>query len=245
MSHELRTPLNAIIGFTELMQCALFGPLGHPKYVEYVDDVNKSGTLLLALINDILDLSRLEAGKAQLVEAPFSLHQAITDVCRSMQPLAHQGNLKLIANLPPNLPGLKADQRRIRQVVLNLVSNAVKFTPPGGTVTVCAAERNGELTATVSDTGIGMAKADLPKAMEQFGQVDPHLSRKHEGSGLGLPLAKKLIEIHDGSFDIRSEPNVGTTVTVTFPRERTVACEVMHRAEITGIRQKNSRADAA
>jgi len=237
MSHELRTPLNAIIGFTELMQCALFGPLGHPKYVEYVDDVNKSGKHLLALINDILDLSRLDAGKAQLVEAPFSLYQTITDVCRSLQPLAYLGHLKLTANLPPNLPGLKADQRRVRQVVLNLVSNAVKFTPPGGTVTICAAERDGELTVTVNDTGIGMSKADLPKAMEQFGQVDPHLSRKHEGTGLGLPLAKKLVEIHDGSFDIRSEPNVGTTVTVTFPRERTVAREVMHEAEIISIRR--------
>jgi signal transduction histidine kinase len=237
MSHELRTPLNAIIGFTELMQGALFGPLGHPKYVEYVGDVNKSGTHLLALINDILDLSRLDAGKAQLVEEPFSLHQSITDVCRSLQPLAYQGNLKLTANLPPNLPGLKADQRRIRQVVLNLVSNAVKFTPSGGTVTVSAAERNGELFVEVRDTGIGMSAADLPKAMERFGQVDAYVSRKCEGTGLGLPLAKQLVEIHDGVFDIRSEPGVGTTVTITFPRERTVACDALHQAEIIPIRR--------
>jgi signal transduction histidine kinase len=211
--------------------------LGHPKYVEYIGDVNKSGTHLLALINDILDLSRLDAGKAQLVEEPFSLHQSITDVCRSLQPLALQGNLKLIANLPPNLPGLKADQRRIRQVVLNLVSNAVKFTPSGGTVTVSAAERNGELFVEVRDTGIGMSAADLPKAMERFGQVDAYVSRKCEGTGLGLPLAKQLVEIHDGVFDIRSEPGVGTTVTITFPRERTVAPDALHQAEIIPIRR--------
>ena len=243
MSHELRTPLNAIIGFTELMQGALFGPLGNPKYVEYIDDINKSGTHLLALINDILDLSRLDAGKAQLVEAPFSLHQSITDVCRSLQPLAHQGRLKLTANLPPDLPGLNGDQRRIRQVVLNLVSNAVKFTPAGGTVTVNAGERMGELVLEVCDTGIGISKADLPKAMERFGQVDDaYVARKREGTGLGLPLAKQLVELHDGTFDIRSEPDVGTVVTITFPRARTIGHELLHQAEIVPFRRGQAAA---
>jgi signal transduction histidine kinase len=240
MSHELRTPLNAIIGFTELMQTTLFGPLGHPKYAEYVDDVNKSGTHLLALINDILDLSKLDAGKAQLVEEQFSLRDLISDVCRSMQPLAIQSKLKLTADLSPALPWLKADQRRVRQVVLNLVSNAVKFTPVGGSVTISAAERLGEVVLEVCDTGVGMSQADLPKALERFGQLDQadaYVSKKCHGTGLGLPLTKKLIEIHDGTFEIRSEPGVGTAVTITFPRERTVPRATLHQAEIVPIRR--------
>jgi signal transduction histidine kinase len=236
MSHELRTPLNAIIGFTELMQTELFGPLGHSKYVEYIGDVNKSGSHLLSLINDILDLSRLDAGKAELVEEPFSLELLIEDVCRSLQPLARQSNLTLRADIMAGLPDLKADQRRIRQVVLNLVSNAVKFTPSGGLVSVKAAEWNGEVSLEVRDTGIGMSQADLPKALERFGQVDNRLARKYEGTGLGLPLARQLVEIHDGRFDIRSEPGVGTTVTITFPRARSVARTDRHQAQIIPIR---------
>jgi signal transduction histidine kinase len=242
MSHELRTPLNAIIGFTELMQTELFGPLGHSKYVEYVADVNKSGSHLLSLINDILDLSRLDAGKAELVEVPFSLELLAEDVCRSLQPLARQSDLQLLTDNMAGLPNLKADQRRIRQVVLNLVSNAVKFTPSGGLVSVKTTERNGELSLEVRDTGIGMSQADLPKALERFGQIDNRLARKYEGSGLGLPLAKQLVEIHDGTFDIRSEPGMGTTVTITFPRERSVARAVQHQADIIPIRRNQPAA---
>ncbi len=244
MSHELRTPLNAIIGFTELMQGALFGPLGHPKYDEYVGDVNKSGKHLLALINDVLDLSKLDAGKAQLREEAISLHEAITDVCRSLQPLAADGALTLAVTLPPGLPRLYADQRRIRQIILNLASNAVKFTPPGGTVTISASERDGAVILEVRDTGIGIAKADLPVVMERFGQVDAYVSRKCQGTGLGMPLAKQLVEIHDGTFDIQSAPGAGTTVTVTFPRERTVACEPLHQADIIPIRRSQPAAAA-
>ena len=244
MSHELRTPLNAIIGFTELMQSQLFGPLGHSKYLEYVGDVNKSGSHLLSLINDILDLSRLDAGKAELVEEIFSLGLLIEDVCRSLQPLARQSGLTLRADIIADLPGLKADQRRIRQVILNLVSNAVKFTPAGGTVSVRTAERDGELSLEVRDTGIGMSQADLPKALERFGQVDNRLARKYQGTGLGLPLAKQLVEIHDGTFDIRSEPGLGTTVTITFPRERSVVWPVQHQADIISIHRNRPVAAA-
>ena len=199
--------------------------------------MNKSGSHLLSLINDILDLSRLDAGKAELVEEPFSLELLIEDVCRSLQPLERQSNLTLRADIMAGLPDLKADQRRIRQVVLNLVSNAVKFTPSGGRVSVKAAEWNGEVSLEVRDTGIGMSQADLPKALERFGQVDNRLARKYEGTGLGLPLARQLVEIHDGRFDIRSEPGVGTTVTITFPRARSVARTDRHQAQIIPIRR--------
>jgi signal transduction histidine kinase len=217
MSHELRTPLNAIIGFSELIRGQPFGPLGNPKYVEYATDVNKSGAHLLALINDILDLSRLDAGKVELVEEPFCVAHLVTDVCRSLAPLAHESNLTVTTELPPDLPDLWADQRRVRQIVLNLVSNAVKFTPAGGAVTVRAEHRPQGLMLQVSDTGIGMSAVELPKAMERFGQVDSRLARKYEGTGLGLPLVKQLVEIHGGQFDIQSEPGIGTVVTIGFP----------------------------
>jgi signal transduction histidine kinase len=235
MSHELRTPLNAIIGFTELMQTAIFGPLGHPKYVEYVGDVNRSGAHLLSLINDILDLAKLDAGKAELVEESFSLDQMLGEVCRSLQPLARQGDLLLATKIPVTLPGLKADKRRVRQIVLNLVSNAVKFTPAGGTVTVRAAACDGKLLFEVVDTGIGISADDLPKVLERFGQADAYVTRKCKGTGLGLPLAKELIEMHGGTFEIRSAPDVGTTVTITFPCERTVASEAPRLAQIIPI----------
>jgi two-component system, cell cycle sensor histidine kinase PleC len=220
MSHELRTPLNAIIGFTELMQTALFGPLGHPKYVEYVGDVNKSGSHLLALINDILDLSRLDAGKADLFDEQFSLGQLISDVCRSMEPLADHSRLKITKDIPADLPWLRADQRRIRQVILNLVSNAIKFTPADGAITVKAWAMGAELAIRIRDTGIGMSSAQLPTALERFGQIDSRLTRQFGGTGLGLPLAKQLVEIHDGTFEIQSELGVGTVVTIILPSDR-------------------------
>ncbi len=222
MSHELRTPLNAIIGFTELMQASLFGPIGHPKYAEYIDDINRSGSHLLALINDILDLSRLDAGRADLVDEAFSPAQLIRDVCRFLEPLARHGGLTIATDLAPALPKLRADLRRVKQVLLNLLSNAIKFTPAGGTVTIRADEDHGRIQLVVCDTGIGMSKDDLPRALERFGQVDTRLARKYEGTGLGLPLAKQLVELHDGTFDISSAPGVGTTVALVFPADRTV-----------------------
>ena len=177
---------------------------------------------MLALINDILDLSRLDAGKIELIEQPFAIEDLVADVCRSMAPLALQGNLNLVREVAPGLPRLQADQRRVRQVVLNLVSNAVKFTPAGGSVTVKAGRLcDGRLAIEVADTGIGMSRSELPKALERFGQVDSSLSRKYEGTGLGLPLAKQLVEIHGGKFEIHSEPGAGTNASIVFPAWRT------------------------
>ena len=222
MSHELRTPLNAVIGFTELMKSSLFGPLGHAKYEEYVCDINKSGVHLLSLINDILDLSRLEAGKTDLVEEKVLLRPLIAEVCRSVMPLVRDGGLHLEMDIPAHLPGLIADGRRVRQIVLNLVSNAVKFTPAGGQVNVRTFVSGGELVVEVGDTGIGISDTDMPKALERFGQVENCFSRKHQGSGLGLPLVRQLAELHGGRFDISSQPGAGTTATVTFPAARVV-----------------------
>lgn len=245
MSHELRTPLNAIIGFTELMQTSLFGPLGHAKYVEYIADIHKSGSHLLSLINDILDLSRLDAGRADLVDEVFSLEQLIRDVCRFLEPLARQGGLKIAAEIAPALPKLRADQRRVKQVILNLLSNAIKFTPAGGRVSVEAALGDGRLCLVVRDSGIGMTKEDLPKALERFGQVDTRLARKYEGTGLGLPLAKQLVELHDGTFEISSTPNVGTTVSIMFPPNRIVRDNQPIAKTTVGRRLENSSISAA
>jgi signal transduction histidine kinase len=232
MSHELRTPLNAIIGFTELMQTALFGPLGHPKYVEYVGDVNKSGSHLLALINDILDLSRLDAGKADLFDEEFSLSHLISEVCRSLEPLARHSRLKIITDVPANLPEIRADERRIRQIMLNLVSNAIKFTPSDGAITIKAWDMGADLAIQIRDTGIGMSSAELPTALERFGQVDARLARQFGGTGLGLPLAKQLIEIHDGTFEIQSELGVGTIVTIILPSDRILRPSSLGNEEI-------------
>jgi two-component system NtrC family sensor kinase len=244
MSHELRTPLNAIIGFSELMRSTLFGPLGHPKYGEYVGDIQKSGTHLLALINDILDLSRLDAGRADLVEQDFSLADMIRDTCRSLQPLARQNGLALMVLADPGMDWLHGDARRIRQVVLNLVSNAIKFTPEGGRVTVRTMETAGCLQFDVEDTGIGIAAADLPKAMERFGQVDSCLARKFEGTGLGLPLTRQLVELHDGGLAIASEPKVGTRATVIFPAARSVRPPSQHQANIIPLREASGGVSA-
>jgi PAS domain S-box-containing protein len=222
MSHELRTPLNAIIGFSDLMRLELFGPLGSSRYREYVEDIHKSGVHLLSLINDVLDLSRLDAGRTPLVEENISLYALVGETCRIVEVQAEQSGLKLIVDVPAGLARLRADERRIRQILLNLLSNAIKFTPAGGTVTVKAFETACGMVLQVCDNGIGIAKADMPRVFERFGQVDSKLSRKYEGTGLGLPLARQLIELHGGALTLESEENGGTVVTILFPPERIV-----------------------
>ena len=226
MSHELRTPLNAIIGFSEIMAKETIGPVGNPQYLEYAKDVNDSGQHLLALINDLLDLSKIESG-AETVQDDELLP---TDVARSViamvQPEVARKDLRLRLDAPNGLPALRADPRKLKQVVLNLVSNAVKFTGSGGTVTVklwCRPDSGHVLQ--IADTGIGIAAEDIPVALSQFGQVDDALTRDYEGSGLGLPLSKALVELHGGCLDLQSEPGVGTTVTVRFPATRVVLPE--------------------
>ena len=221
MSHELRTPLNAIIGFSEIIQKEMFGPIGSGRYKEYAVDIYESGTHLLNLINDILDVSKAEAGKIELQESQVLVKDLIDASLRLIMPRAREAGVSLIEPETDRLPPLRADERRLKQVLINLLSNAVKFTPSGGRVTLEAAvNADRGLTIRVIDTGIGMEAADIPKALEPFGQVDSRLSRKYEGTGLGLPLSKALVELHGGKLDIQSEPGVGTTVSVVLPAAR-------------------------
>lgn len=223
MSHELRTPLNAIIGFSSILQTEIFGPIATPKQREYIEDIHHSGEHLLELINDILDVSALEAGKLTLNEEHLNLHTVIDMTWRLVNTRAANKGVRLTQHLPDNLAGLKADKRRLKQILLNLLTNAIKFTPEGGEVKLHATF-NGTRTISLSvtDTGIGMNDEDVVKAMSQFGQVDSVFSRTEEGTGLGLPLTKGLVELHNGRMEIHSQKGFGTRVSVHFPRERTV-----------------------
>jgi len=220
MSHELRTPLNAIIGFSELIRSEAFGPLGDARYRSYSDDISSSGNHLLRLINDILDLSRLEARKLELQETAILLPRLMQEAGTMVENQAHDANVSLVYECASDLPLLRGDERRIKQIVLNLLSNAVKFTPAGGRVRLSAKRNDGTVEIVVADTGIGIAKSDLAKAFESFGQIDSRLSRRYEGSGLGLPLARHLAELHGATLTLDSEPNMGTVATLRFPASR-------------------------
>ncbi|MCR4377201.1 MAG: ATP-binding protein [Rhodospirillales bacterium] len=223
VSHELRTPLNAIIGFSETIKDAVFGPVGNDRYQQYGEYIHSSGRHLLELINDILDASAVDAGKLELHEEPVDI-AAVCDVAlRLVQHKARQGNVTLSRIENPDLPLLWADERRMKQIFLNLLSNAVKFTPPQGEV-FCHAhiDDDASMTITVSDSGIGMDQEGLATALSKFGQVDSSLSRRHEGTGLGLPLTKGLVELHGGRMTLESQPGKGTIITLSFPPERVI-----------------------
>jgi PAS domain S-box-containing protein len=223
MSHELRTPLNAIIGFSEIVLRETFGPIANPRYRDYVDDIRNSGGHLLELINDILDLSKAEAGQIELVEDVVEV-DALVEACIAMlSPRAQQAGVEIITETAMDLPHLRADERKLRQSLLNLMSNGIKFTPPDGFVRLRARMTSGRLQIEVADNGIGIAATDIPKALSPFGQIDSTLSRRHAGTGLGLPLTKRLIEAHGAEFHFTSEIGVGTTVTLSFPSERLIA----------------------
>jgi len=225
MSHELRTPLNSVIGFSDILKSGAFGDGGHPKYREYADDINESGKLLLSLINDILDVSRIERGMLQLDERKLDIPLLIRSCRRLVQDRAHEGGLglQLTSDIQIDLPAIYADELRTKQIVLNLLSNAIKFTPRGGSLHLLAGlESDGRFRIAVTDTGIGIAAEDIEIAMSDFGQVDGSLSRKFKGSGLGLPLSRKLAEAQGGELFIQSEPGVGTTAAVVFPKSRIV-----------------------
>ena len=223
MSHELRTPLNAIIGFSEVIHGEIFGALNHPRYREYAGDIHSAGSHLLALINDILDLTKAEAGKLDLNPEPVALGDLIAECVRLMRDRAQAGELRLSISVPADLPGLYADRLRLKQVLLNLLSNAIKFTPAGGRVTAAAdCDATGAIALWVSDTGIGMSAAEIPAALEPFRQVDSPLSRNQEGTGLGLSLVKSLAELHEAELAIESTPGRGTTVRLNFPAARTL-----------------------
>ena len=224
VSHELRTPLNAVIGFSEMMRDRMFGALGHPKYEEYARDINLSGRHLLSIIEDILDLSKIEAGRTDLQEEAIDIARAVGNCVNILRPRAEAAGVLIIANVPDELPRLRGETRKIKQILLNLMSNAVKFTPSGGRVILDVYQRSsGELILRVRDDGIGMAPEDIPTALAPFGQLENALSRKHHGTGLGLPLSKAFAELHGGTLDIASEAGKGTSVTVTLPPARLIA----------------------
>ena len=222
MSHELRTPLNAIIGFSEIMRSETFGKLGNDRYVEYSKDILDSSRHLLGIINDILDISKADAGKLQLYEEEVDLRQEVQDAVRLFSEHAADVGLKLKTDLPAVPPPLWADRRKIKQILLNLLSNALKFTPPGGEVRVSSATdpANGDLLLVVSDSGIGIDKKDIDKVFSAFGQVESSLSRRYEGTGLGLPLSVALVELHGGKLELESQVGRGTTITVRLPARR-------------------------
>ncbi|WP_119460852.1 ATP-binding response regulator [Rhodospirillaceae bacterium SYSU D60014] len=221
MSHELRTPLNAIIGFSEILKSELLGPLGEDRYKTYCADIHDSARHLLEVINDILDISKIETGKFELREDLIAVPKAIDSCVRLIQGRAVDAGIAVTVTIGDDLPALRADERMVKQIILNLLSNAVKFTPDGGAVTVFALVDDDEtLRIAVTDTGIGIAEADIPKVTKPFFQVDSSLSKKFPGTGLGLPLASAMVELHGGRLELRSEFSVGTTVTIRFPAER-------------------------
>jgi PAS domain S-box-containing protein len=221
MSHELRTPLNAVIGFSELIAQEPFGPLGDARYSEYIDDIVASGRHLLSIINDILDLSKIDAGKLDLADQDLVVGDVVETALRIVRERAKARGVALETRIGGALPCLRADERAFRQMMINLLTNAVKFTPEGGQVTVAAeVDAMGNMLVSVGDTGIGIAEENLPWVMSRFGQVESSLTRKHEGTGLGLPLVKALVELHGGALRIDSEVGVGTTATLSFPAQR-------------------------
>lgn len=223
MSHELRTPLNAIIGFSEIIRDETFGAMSVPEYQEYIDDILISGQHLLSVINDILDVSKAEAGKLELEESTFTVGSIFKSCVRLVSERASKQGLELTVSQAEDLPWLRGDERKIKQMLLNLLSNSIKFTKPGGNVVLGARNSGSRVCLYVRDDGIGMSKQDLNYAMEPFGQVDSTLSRKHEGTGLGLPIVVSLCNLHGAEFKAESEPNQGTLISITFPLERIVA----------------------
>lgn len=222
MSHELRTPMNAIIGFSEMMMKETFGPIGQDKYTEYMGDIHSSANHLLEIINEVLDMSKIEAGRIELDEDEFDVKELLQSVTRMMASRTFGKNLNLTRDVDDNLPNIRADQRLIRQVLINLVTNAIKFSEPGGTISVCAEiTEKGGMQISVADEGIGIAKDKINQAMEPFGQVsDMAENADQQGTGLGLPLAKAMVELHNGNISLVSDVGQGTTVIINLPASR-------------------------
>src|SRR3954466_6293279 len=229
MSHELRTPLNAIIGFSEMMESGMFGPLGDAKYLEYCRDISESGRYLLDVINDILDMSKIEAGRTTLAFEPFALDPFLADIMRLVAARVDEKKLTVKSEVEPAIR-LRADRRTIKQIVINLLSNAVKFTPDGGRITVRARIVGSNVNIAIEDTGVGIPKEALKNLGKPFEQVESQLTKTHRGSGLGLAIAKSLAELHGGAMRIRSSLGVGTIVMVRLPLDAAPAehlqCEV-------------------
>ncbi|MEQ8604437.1 MAG: PAS-domain containing protein [Marivibrio sp.] len=226
MTHELRTPLNAVIGFAEVLRDELYGPLGARQYRDFANDIYQGGQHLLEMINDILDLSKIEANRRELTSEAITLPALIDGVMRMVRQRAAEAGVRLHRDLPRALPDLYAEDKSMRQMLINLLSNAIKFTPKGGRVVVRAEQTaDGALHLIVADDGVGMREEEIPIALAPFQQIDSALSRRHQGTGLGLPLVKSLIELHDGRLEIDSVPEEGTTVTLVFPAERVLGAD--------------------
>ena len=223
MSHELRTPLNAIIGFSDAMTSGIFGPINNDKHCEYIEHIHNSGSHLLSLINEILDLSKIDSGSLKIIDEDVILDNIIVASVTLLQTRIDGANLKLKNHTADNSILLRADSVRVKQVLINLLSNAVKFTPEGGEIIIDSLlNDDGSFSIFVSDTGYGMSDGEVAIAMSKFGQVDSGHDRNHEGAGLGLPLTKGLMELHGGTLEIDSLEGYGTMVTVTFPKERVI-----------------------
>jgi len=220
MSHELRTPLNAIIGFASIMQQGIRGPID-PHYTDDAKIIVDSGTHLLAIINDILDIAKAEANSLDLAEDLFDIAETVRFCADMVAEMAKTGAISCAYRVEDALPPFWGDMKKLRQVLINMLSNAIKFTPEGGSVTLSARrESDGGVAITIADTGIGMAPEDIPVALAPFGQVDGTLARKYEGVGLGLPLSKRLVEMHGGRFEIDSVIGNGTIITIVLPAAR-------------------------
>ena len=222
MSHELRTPLNAVLGFAEMIRDGLAGEVAQ-RYSSYATNIHEAGRHLLDLINDILDISKIESGHMALQDEPIDVRESIGASCSILAERALAGAVSVERSVARDLPAMRADPLRIKQILLNLCGNAIKFTPAGGTVRIEASHHDGNgFDITIADTGIGMRTDDIPKALEPFGQVESSLSRRFGGTGLGLPIAKALTELHGGTLEIMAAPGSGTVVTLHFPEDRVV-----------------------
>ena len=221
LHHELRTPLNAILGFAQIMNRGIFGPIAQPQYRAYVADIEDSAQRLLGVIVAMLDYAALRAGRVRLEEEPVALPELVADTLPAVAEQAAARRIGIELQLPASLPRLQADRQRLQQALLALVDNAVKFTPPGGRLCIGAAVRDGcGVALTIRDTGVGMSREEIPRLLEPFERSGDRLTRRQEGVGVGLPLAKALIELHDGSVTLRSAPGRGTEVEVLLPPER-------------------------
>ncbi len=221
MSHELKTPLNAVLGFSEIIKDEMLGPISPPKYRSYANDIHASGTKLLAIVSDVLDVARLSGGAITLKTRAYSL-PALVEEAVTMARIATKDTRQVVLHVPDSLPQIDGDPLRLRQSLANLLSNALKFTPESGQVSVRAwMEKSGGISLAVCDTGIGMAREKITAALEPFRQLDGSLARKFEGTGLGLSIAKSLIELHGGTLAIESSVGAGTTVTIALPPART------------------------
>jgi two-component system cell cycle sensor histidine kinase PleC len=249
MSHELRTPLNAILGFSEVMTNEIMGPIGNAHYKEYLGDIHRSGSHLLQLINEILDLSRVEAGRYDLNEESTSLAHSAEESQQMIKLRAAQKNVSIVTQIQPDLPQIWADSRAIRQVILNLLSNALKFTPSGGTIWLKVGwTAGGGQYVSIKDTGPGIPEEEIPIVLSSFGQGSIAIKSAEQGTGLGLPIVQALVHMHDGTFDLKSKLREGTEVIATFPKSRimeevpAVAVEGLHHSRFSnnfsGIRRK-------